>query len=259
MAKANPFRFSTKYQDDESDLLYYGYRYYKASTGTWLSRDPSEEDGGLNVYAFSANNSVCFVDSLGLAKLRFEVVTGVYNVLTGSGEWSQPFWAGSGNYGINSISAWSEVSLNNAYSVWEHTHYSPDYCNTVQLSGVALGTKGDAGTIKVYAEDDCGGDFTVFGFYFASLSGSGPSGINSGYGYANLHDAYGNLLSKATIKPSSPNATPNALIFETVTLQPKTERLVAEYIPILALKNRDTAGGVPAYVTMFGYITMAIF
>jgi hypothetical protein len=32
MAKANPFRFSTKYQDDESDLLYYGYRYYNAST-----------------------------------------------------------------------------------------------------------------------------------------------------------------------------------------------------------------------------------
>ncbi|MGO8931765.1 MAG: RHS repeat-associated core domain-containing protein [Limisphaerales bacterium] len=40
MAKVNPFRFSTKYQDDETDLLYYGYRYYKASTGTWLSRDP---------------------------------------------------------------------------------------------------------------------------------------------------------------------------------------------------------------------------
>ena len=34
------FRFSTKYQDDESDLVYYGYRYYKASMGTWLSRDP---------------------------------------------------------------------------------------------------------------------------------------------------------------------------------------------------------------------------
>ena len=36
MAKANPFRFSTKYQDDETDLLYYGYRYYDASKGRWL-------------------------------------------------------------------------------------------------------------------------------------------------------------------------------------------------------------------------------
>lgn len=47
-AKTNPFRFSTKYQDDETDLLYYGYRYYDASTGRWLSRDPIEEQGGLN-------------------------------------------------------------------------------------------------------------------------------------------------------------------------------------------------------------------
>jgi RHS repeat-associated protein len=45
MAKANPFRFSTKYQDDETDLLYYGYRYYNASTGRWLTRDPIEEHG----------------------------------------------------------------------------------------------------------------------------------------------------------------------------------------------------------------------
>ena len=48
MAKLNPFRFSTKYQDDESDLVYYGYRYYNASTGRWLSRDPIDEQGGLN-------------------------------------------------------------------------------------------------------------------------------------------------------------------------------------------------------------------
>ncbi len=37
MAKSNPFRFSTKYQDDESELLCYGYRFYNASTtvGYW--------------------------------------------------------------------------------------------------------------------------------------------------------------------------------------------------------------------------------
>ena len=38
MAKVNPIRFSPKYDDDKSDLLYYGYRYYKPSTGTWVSR-----------------------------------------------------------------------------------------------------------------------------------------------------------------------------------------------------------------------------
>ena len=66
MAKANPFRFSTKYQDDETDLLYYGYRFYNASAGRWLSRDPIQEDGGLNLVFFIRNDGVNTIDILGL-------------------------------------------------------------------------------------------------------------------------------------------------------------------------------------------------
>ncbi len=66
MAKANPFRFSTKYQDDETDLLYYGYRYYNPSTGRWPNRDPLQEKGGANLYGFVGNNPCSLVDSLGL-------------------------------------------------------------------------------------------------------------------------------------------------------------------------------------------------
>lgn len=65
MARNNPFRFSTKYADDESDLIYYGYRYYKPSTGTWLSKDPIEEQGGLNLYCLVGNNPVKCIDYLG--------------------------------------------------------------------------------------------------------------------------------------------------------------------------------------------------
>src|SRR5271157_750072 len=67
MAKLNPFRFSTKYQDDESDLVYYGYRYYNASTGRWLSRDPIVEYGGLNIYTFIGNDAVNNLDLFGFA------------------------------------------------------------------------------------------------------------------------------------------------------------------------------------------------
>ncbi len=81
MAKANPFRFSTKYQDNETDLIYYGYRYYDPSTGRWLNCDPLGELGfetlrhgranllgdGPNLYAFVQNNPVDRTDSLGLA------------------------------------------------------------------------------------------------------------------------------------------------------------------------------------------------
>jgi RHS repeat-associated protein len=57
MAKANPFRFSTKYQDDETDLLYYGCRYLNTSTGNWLSRDPISEQGGPNLYCIGGGHN----------------------------------------------------------------------------------------------------------------------------------------------------------------------------------------------------------
>jgi RHS repeat-associated protein len=100
MAKNNPFRFSTKYADDESDLLYYGYRYYKPSTGTWPSRDPINELGfrllatgrqffintrsnryinrldwflsethGPNIFGFVGNDAINHLDALGLVQI----------------------------------------------------------------------------------------------------------------------------------------------------------------------------------------------
>lgn len=67
MAAINPFKFSTKYQDDESGLLYYGYRYYDPVTGRWPSRDPIGEDGGENLYNYTINNPINQIDVLGLA------------------------------------------------------------------------------------------------------------------------------------------------------------------------------------------------
>jgi RHS repeat-associated protein len=96
MAKLNPYRFSTKYQDEESGLYYYGYRYYNPSTGRWPNRDPLGEPGfealrtpnkvssktsvtfrknvrkeyhalssGSNLYAFIDNESLNSYDLLG--------------------------------------------------------------------------------------------------------------------------------------------------------------------------------------------------
>lgn len=66
MAKANPIRFSTKYQDDETELLYYGYRYYDPRAGIWKSRDPIGERGGGHLYGFVANDGINDEDDLGL-------------------------------------------------------------------------------------------------------------------------------------------------------------------------------------------------
>jgi len=66
LANDNPFRFSSKYLEPESGLLYYGHRFYNPSTGRWLSRDPIGEEGGLNLYAHCANDLRQRVDYLGL-------------------------------------------------------------------------------------------------------------------------------------------------------------------------------------------------
>ena len=44
-ASLNPFRFSTKRTDNNTDLVLYEYRIYKSSTGQWLNRDPVGEPG----------------------------------------------------------------------------------------------------------------------------------------------------------------------------------------------------------------------
>jgi RHS repeat-associated protein len=64
--KIGRFRLFFSLLHDETDLAYYGYRYYASSARRWLSRDPIEEDGGLNLYGFVQNGPVNSLDELGL-------------------------------------------------------------------------------------------------------------------------------------------------------------------------------------------------
>jgi hypothetical protein len=47
-------------------VSYYGYRFYDPNTGRWPSRDPIEEEGGLNLYGFVRNDGLNKLDYLGL-------------------------------------------------------------------------------------------------------------------------------------------------------------------------------------------------
>ena len=66
--EACPFRFSTKYTDGETGLVYYGHRYYNysPSMGRFINRDPIAEQGGVNLYAFVSNDGVNHWDYLGM-------------------------------------------------------------------------------------------------------------------------------------------------------------------------------------------------
>ena len=229
----------------------------------WPNRDPLGEQGGLNQYGLLENDSVNFIDSLGMAKLRFKVDIGVFNIFSMSGMWSQPYWAGNGMYTISSSSASSSVSLNNEANIVDFVHTTPDYCNTVQDPSGPNGQKIDAGMITVFAEDDCGGRFNISGSFNVVASGNGPSGKpnssgqTSGYGFYTF-TVNGRTLSQNTISPSSPSATDVVPISTDLTLKSHEEKQVAVYRPTLALKNRSEAGGISASVTMSGSISLSI-
>jgi RHS repeat-associated protein len=106
-AKENPFRFSTKYTDDETGLVYHNRRYYAPELGRFLGRDPIEESGGLNLFAYVANNAINRWDHLGMSPsgtpkagdvhYEYEMEDGITYLLTwtaqGSGnEGDEPYW-----------------------------------------------------------------------------------------------------------------------------------------------------------------------
>ncbi|UDQ98443.1 RHS repeat-associated core domain-containing protein [Lentisphaerota bacterium WC36G] len=64
------YRFSTKYFDNNTNLIVYRYRNYNPQTGKWQTRDPLGEltkEGNFNLlYGFIQNNPISKLDKLGL-------------------------------------------------------------------------------------------------------------------------------------------------------------------------------------------------
>ena len=102
MATGDPLRFSTKYQDNETDLLYYGYRYYNLSTGSWISSDPGAQvtsasnpqatpnGDETNVYLFADGDPQNHWDFLGLE--AFQALSEGYAFRD---PWYGSFWGAS--------------------------------------------------------------------------------------------------------------------------------------------------------------------
>ncbi len=49
-------------------VAWYGYRFYDPVTGRWPSRDPIDENGGINLYGFNGNSAIYGSDYLGLCE-----------------------------------------------------------------------------------------------------------------------------------------------------------------------------------------------
>ena len=68
LADTFAIRYSTKYYDAETEMYYYGKRFYMAALCRWLTRDPIEEEGGVNLYGFCGNDGVGSFDVVGLKR-----------------------------------------------------------------------------------------------------------------------------------------------------------------------------------------------
>jgi RHS repeat-associated protein len=66
LASANVYRFSSKEFHAASSMYYYGFRFYDPNLQRWINRDPIEEEGGINQYAFVVNSPTFKIDYFGL-------------------------------------------------------------------------------------------------------------------------------------------------------------------------------------------------
>ena len=74
------FGYTGHYNHTTSGLYLTWYRAYDSNTGRWLSKDPIEERGGLNLYAYVENDPEDSNDPLGLASATMDPKTHLWNV-----------------------------------------------------------------------------------------------------------------------------------------------------------------------------------
>jgi RHS repeat-associated protein len=65
-------RFPGQYADAETGLVYNDHRYYDPDRGAYLTPDPLGLRGGINSYAYVANNPLKYVDPSGLILFAFD-------------------------------------------------------------------------------------------------------------------------------------------------------------------------------------------
>ena len=61
-----PFGFAGGLYDQDTKLVRFGARDYDPAVGRWITKDPIQFDGGINLYAYAGNDPVNLVDQTGL-------------------------------------------------------------------------------------------------------------------------------------------------------------------------------------------------
>jgi RHS repeat-associated protein len=76
------FGFTGFYRHDATGLDLAVYRAYDTETGRWISRDPIEESGGINLFSYATNNPVTDLDALGLSDTETDIQWGIGKIFS---------------------------------------------------------------------------------------------------------------------------------------------------------------------------------
>jgi RHS repeat-associated protein len=250
MARACPFRWSTQYQDDETDLVIYPARVYNASTGRWLSRDPAEEDGGRNLYGFVGNDPIGAVDPFGFVKVDFAVTRGVlyWIPIVGrwGGEWGSPAKFATGAYRIGLFSADSLVHIASPPVGGKYA----GACNTVWDTWSLENRIAHGGEIRAFVWDLCPGKYDVTIDYSVHLWVTGGKGEATAVVYG--PDSQVAWRGRGT--PGSDGwAVHERKTFRIVVGSKHQKILVADYVPTLEGTNSKTNRVLHGWATLFLY------
>ena len=185
MSLPSGYAFTGRERDAETGLDFHRARYYSSGIGRFLSEDPIGLKGGLNYYAYVANNPTNRKDPLGLAPMDADEYgmsrqRGCYPTCQKPG---QPYWQSHSFDSANSCTAACIDRIDGGF--WQPVVLAPllGVCAAAGAAGPAAPTASAAAAAAVPAAAAVAG--VSFGFWFPCftqctsipcLSGSLPPG-----------------------------------------------------------------------------------
>ena len=96
-----PYKFTGKESDPETDLTYFGARYYDAALGIWLGVDPlAEKMPSWSAYNYAFNNPIRYIDPSGAIPTPYEAALIAKHVYGEGGELAGGWIQSSRTFGI---------------------------------------------------------------------------------------------------------------------------------------------------------------
>jgi RHS repeat-associated protein len=80
----NPFRYTSREFDSETQVYFYRTRYYDPTNGRFVNEDLARFAGGMNLYRYVGNSPVRFIDPYGLAPVNPQDMASLQGLFPGS-------------------------------------------------------------------------------------------------------------------------------------------------------------------------------